>query len=462
MSYQPPANGFRTFLIVWATQSVSVFGTALTFFAATIWLTQDLYPRPEQKPELALALSAMGIIFMLPTVFAAPIAGAWADRRDRKRTMIAMDFASGCVSLVLAGLLLQNALQLWMLLVLIFIYSFLGAFHSAAFDTSYAMIVPEAQLPRANGMMQMMWSLSNIVSPAIAALIISVPSLARQGLIPGDLGLSLGRLTSGTSLAISVDAITFFLAAGVLPFLFIPSPKQSDAPSSSGGAKNSLWADVKVGALFIWRRRPILWLLGTFTLANFITSPVQVFIPLIVKFNLAPDWMPRGFTYETALAFLSSIGGIGGVLGGILISAWGGLKRRRVYGVIGGMIVAGLAQVVFGFSNWIYLTAAMAFLDQAMNPIMNAHSQAIWQKQVPHELQGRVFAVRRMIAWFTIPLSTAMAGFVAGVFNPGWVMGLLGAVLVLFCIGQLFNPYLLRVEDKEWLDQMAAREGAVS
>src|SRR3990172_4753540 len=56
-SYQAPPHGWRTFLIVWATQSVSVLGSALTFFATTIWLTLTLYPRPEQKPELAFALS---------------------------------------------------------------------------------------------------------------------------------------------------------------------------------------------------------------------------------------------------------------------------------------------------------------------------------------------------------------------------------------------------------------------
>ncbi len=59
MTYQPPPHGFRTFVVVWGTQSVSVFGSGLTFFALTIWLTQVLYPRPEQKPELAWALAAI-------------------------------------------------------------------------------------------------------------------------------------------------------------------------------------------------------------------------------------------------------------------------------------------------------------------------------------------------------------------------------------------------------------------
>jgi MFS family permease len=88
-------------LIVWITQSISVFGSALTLFAINIWLTQTLYPSPEQKPQLAAALSAINLAFAIPIVFGAPLAGAWVDRHDRKLTMLAMDFASGGLSLLL-------------------------------------------------------------------------------------------------------------------------------------------------------------------------------------------------------------------------------------------------------------------------------------------------------------------------------------------------------------------------
>jgi hypothetical protein len=76
---------------------------------------------------------------------------------------------------------------------------------------------------------------------------------------------------------------------------------------------------------------------------------------------------------------------------------------------------------------------------------------------MPHELQGRVFSVRRVIAQFTIPFSTLLAGLLGGVFNPGIVIAVLGGILVVFCIAQLFNPVLLRVEDKTYLDDMAAK-----
>jgi MFS family permease len=459
VNYEPPPNGFRTFLIVWVSQSISVFGSALTFFATTIWVTQVLYPQPEQKPELALALSAISLVFALPTVFIAPIAGAWADRHDRKRTMMAMDFFSGCLSILLATLMATGTLQLWMLLILEACFATVGAFHGAAFDTSYAMLVPEKQLPRANGMMQTIWALSGILSPALAASIIALPGLARQGIIPGDLGAELALLKDGSPLAISLDAITFFIGAVTLIFLYIPSPKRTDLAPESGKPKKSLLADVREGALYIWHRRPLLWLLGTFTVANFVGGPLGVFFPLLVKFNLAADWTAQGFTFETALALLSSAFSVGGVVGGFLISAWGGLKNRRVIGVLIPMIIGGLAQVAFGLSPWLYLSAITAGFISGMVPFMNAHSQTIWQTQTPRELQGRVFSVRRVIAQFTWPLSTALAGVAGGLFNPGLVVAVLGGVLVVFCVAQLFNPTLMRVEDKAWLDDMAALRG---
>jgi MFS transporter, DHA3 family, macrolide efflux protein len=458
--YEAPPNGWRTFLIVWVTQSISVFGSALTFFAMTIWLTQVMYPAPEQKPQLAAAISLIALAWGIPAIFGAPIAGAWADRHDRKRTMIAMDLVNGVISLIVMMLIVTGIMQLGMLIVLMATSAIAGAFHNAAFDTSYAMIVPEEQLPRANGMMQTIWALSGILSPAIAATIIALPNLARQGVLPGPLAAPLSQMTDGTALCIAIDAMTFFMAAAVLVFLTIPSPKRTDLAPETGRPSKSLLADVAEGARYIWHRRPMLWLLGTFTVINFVASPVGVFLPLMVKFNLAPDWTRLGMSYEAALALISTAYGLGGLAGGIFISAWGGLKRRRVYGVIVSAIVVGAVQIVFGLSPWLYLTMICAFVIDSMTPIMNAHSQAIWQSQTPRELQGRVFSVRRLIAQFTVPISTALAGIFGGLFNPGMVVAVLGFILLVFAIAQMFNPYLLRVEDKEYLDALAAQAEA--
>jgi DHA3 family macrolide efflux protein-like MFS transporter len=456
--YQAPPNGFRTFVIVWITQSVSVFGSALTWFAVTIWLTQVLYPKPEQKPQLAFALTLIGLTYAVTLLFA-PIAGAWADRHDRKRTMMAVDFASGCLSLVIMTLMLTHLLEFWSLLIILVIFGALSPFHASAFDTSYAMIVPEKQLPRANGMMQTIWSLSGILSPAIAATIIALPSLARQGTLPSAFNNLLSGLTDGSALAIGVDAVTFFIASATLIFLNIPSPKRTDLHADGTKKKTSVWADIKEGALYIKRRPPLLWLLATFTVINFASAPIQVFVPLLLKFNLASDWQSNGFTFETALAVISTAGGIGGVVGGVLISAWGGLKKKRVYGVVVPILIAGIVEIMFGLSSLLILTAVASFLVDALVPFMNAHSQTIWQTQVPRHLQGRVFSVRRVIAQFTAPLGIMIAGIAGTGLNPGLILVVLGALIVAFSIGQLFNPFLLRVEDKTYLDQLAIQRG---
>jgi DHA3 family macrolide efflux protein-like MFS transporter len=59
-------------------------------------------------------------------------------------------------------------------------------------------------------------------------------------------------------------------------------------------------------------------------------------------------------------------------------------------------------------------------------------------------------------------LSTALAGWAAGAFDPGLVMAFLAVIQIVFCVGQLFNPYLLQVEDKAFLDQLAERAAANS
>jgi MFS transporter, DHA3 family, macrolide efflux protein len=454
--YEPPPNGWRTFLIVWFTQSISVFGSELTFFALSIWLIQTLYPRPDQKPELALALSAVSLSFAIPRLLLIPFAGAWADRHDRKRTMMTMDFASGLLSGLLAVLVITNILKLPLLLVLLVLDSLLGVFHSSAFDASYAMIVPENKLGRANGMMQSIWSLAGIISPMIAAAIIALPSLLRANGAAGPIA----QLPDGTALAMGIDAITFFFASAALLFLSIPSPQRTDLHDAQGRAKKSMWADVQEGARYIWYRRPMLWLLGTFAVVNLLSSPVGVFQRLLLKFNLSADWMARGMSFEAALALMATVGSVGGLAGGVLVSTWGGLKKKRVYGVIIPIMISASAMLGLGLSTGVYMAAVMAFTSSAMMPIMNSHSQTIWQTQTPRELQGRVFSVRRLIAQFTSPLGVAMAGWVGGQFDPGLVIATSGALLLVFSTVQLFNPYLLRVEDKAWLDEIAAKHEA--
>jgi MFS transporter, DHA3 family, macrolide efflux protein len=355
--------------------------------------------------------------------------------------MIVTNAASGLTSLITFILLLTGHLDVWTLVCIAIVAAATSTFHYAAFDASYAMLVPDRLLSRANGMMQTTWSLAGIISPALAASIIALPSLydlARLApLAPKD----------GTALVIAIDAVTFLLCAVVLLIVHLPSPTRSDL-SASGPSKPSLWADVREGARYIGERPPLLWLIATFAVANLAGAPTGIIVPLLVKFNLAPDWGARGYTFETALALLGVASGLGGVVGGVLMSTWGGLKQYRVYGVLVPMLLAGMLQVMYGLSSFVLVSAAAAFFRAAMHPVLSAHSQAIWQSYTPRELQGRVFSIRRLIAWAILPISIAVAGALVGPLDPGRVFASLGALWALFCVAQLFNPKLLRVETR--------------
>jgi len=458
MGYQPPPNGFRTFVFLWASQSVSVFGSALTLFAIDIWLVQVVYPHPDQQPQLAWALAAVGLAMGVATLLATPVAGALADRLDRKGLMLAMDVVNCLLMAVCAFLAASGLLQVWMVLLVAGLFGITGAVHHSAFDTSYAMLVTDEQLPRANGMMQTIWALSSVLSPAVAASLIALPALARQGQIAGSVGALLAGMESGVPLALGVDALSFAQAALVLSLLRIPSPRSLQAVRQQGEPA-SLWSDVRFGIDYIRRRPPLLWLLATFAVVN-LCLPLGVFLPLIVKVNLAADWAARGMTYETALATLNTMMAAGGLVGGVLVSLWGGARRRRVMVLLLFMTLGGAAQVGLGLLPGLYLAGAAAFLISFTGPMANAHSQAIWQGQVPREAQGRVFAVRRVMAQGLGPLGQVLAGWLAARLYPGVGLALLGCVVVLVSGSQFLNRQVLRVEDRAYVEGLAGRANA--
>ncbi len=442
-----PNGGWRTFLWLWSSQALSVLGSGLSGFAFNIYLTQTRFPLESQKPELAAALSLTALGWALAAIVGAPLAGALADRLDRRRMMLTCDLLNALLSAGAMALVLSDTPPIWLFVLFTAALGLVGTFHGSAFDTSYSSLVSRERLPRANGMMQTLWSLSGLLSPALAALLIGLPALARsENAPPNWISTRLAGLQDGVPLAFAIDGLSFAVAALVVWRLRIPSPVRADLAKGAAN-KPSLWADMRVGWTFILARRPLLHLLLTFASVNLLTSGVGVLHPLLVKFTLAPDLSARGLTVETGLATLWTAMSAGGLAGGLLISAWGGLKRRRVLGVLVPMVLAGAAQALSGVAGTVVFTAAAIAFFGIMTPIMNAHSQSIWQAQVPSELQGRVFSVRRLIAQFTVPVGTAIVGLLAARFAPGSVLLWAGLLMVAVSALQLLNPAMRRVED---------------
>jgi len=127
---------------------------------------------------------------------------------------------------------------------------------------------------------------------------------------------------------------------------------------------------------------------------------------------VAPMVLLRTHNNSVSLGFVQSAGAIGGVVGGVIMSAWGGFKRR-VHGVLAGWIVSSFFLSLVGLGTSIPFWIAMMGLAAVLGPLINGSNQAIWQSKVPPDMQGRVFSARRLIAWLTNPISPLIAGTLA-------------------------------------------------
>jgi hypothetical protein len=209
---------------------------------------------------------------------------------------------------------------------------------------------------------------------------------------------------------ILIDAATFFLAASALLMVRIPQPRRTTdpgAPQASGEA-TSLLTDAAYGWRYLRMRPGLFGLLLYFATVNFFLSFSGVLLaPMVLAFGTAAE-----------LGMVQMVGGIAMLAGGAFMGAWGG-PRRRVPWLIAFIALASVGYLVSGIRASIPVIACGQFLTLFFIPFAAALSQAIFQTKVPPDLQGRVFAIRAMIAYSIMPLAYLLAGPLADhVFEP--------------------------------------------
>ncbi len=373
-------TGMLAFTIVWIGQAISLLGTSMSAFALTIWAYQ--------LTGKATALALAGFFHVTPLLIMSPIAGAIVDRSNRKFMMMISDLASGLATSAILLLFLAGQLQIWHLYIANAVTGTFQTFQWPAYSAAITMIVPKKHYARAHAMNDLAGNSSGIFAPLLAGALLPLIGLG------GILG---------------IDVITFIAAIGTLLAVHIPQPEASAEGLQSRG---SLLQEAAYGFRYIFSRPSLLGLQTVFLVGNFFSSIAYTLVP--------PMILAR--TGSNALIFgsVQTAGAIGGVVGGLVMSAWGG-SRRKVDGVLAGWALSGLfGASLLGLGRALPLWASGSFLGAFLVPLINSSNQAIWQSKVAPDLQGRVFATRRLIAWFVTPLATLIAGPLADyVFEPG-------------------------------------------
>ncbi|NMB90053.1 MAG: MFS transporter [Chloroflexi bacterium] len=410
---------WKAFSLLWAGQALSLFGSRLAQFAVIWWLTDTTHS--------ATVLSLATVCTFLPEIFLAPFAGALVDRWNRKLVMMVSDGLVALAALVLVYLFWSGSVQSWHVFLIIFLRAASGVFQFPAVQSSTSLMVPDEHLSRVAGLNMALQGAMNIVAPPLAALLLA--SLPVYQLV-------------------LMDVITAALAVGILVFVFIPRP--SAAPAEGAVTPRSVWNDVRAGLRYALGWPGLMWILVLAALINFLFTPASTLMPLLIT-----DYFKAG---AQELGWMESAWSIGMLAGGMLLSVWGGTRRKVVTSMLGlvGM-GAGMLLVSAAPANRLWMALAGMAIGGVMNPITNGPLFALLQSKVAPDMQGRVFTLVTSFANAMIPLSMLMAGPLAEAFGIRfWYWG--GAIgCMLLGLAGLCIPAVMHIEE----DRPSAALGGV-
>jgi len=378
-----PVTKNRNFVILWGGQSVSILGDSLFNLALMWWVVS--------VTGSGAAMSTVALAGALPRIFLGPIVGVYVDRVDRRHLMTISNVANGIITLAMAALFWQGVFSLGMIIFSAALMAAVSTLHAPAFEAAVPAIVGKEELVRANSLMQSANSIVGLVTPAISGIVIAV---------------------AGVGAAVLVDAVTFFIAALSLQFVRIPSVRRATQQ------RRTVLEEAKVGLKFVSAHGLLLPILVFFAVINLTLAPLSVALPILVLKVLGggPALMGLFGSFQS-----------GGVLAAsTLLSAYPRLAKRTGLVLVLAIMGIGLSIAAIGL-----VASPVAFLGGAFAMgfaviLANVASQSMWQREVPEELRGRVFATRTALSSGLRPLGLAASGPLVDLVGSKWLIGAAG------------------------------------
>lgn len=369
----------QSYIYLWSTQSISRLGSSMTSYALILWVYR--------QQGTAMSIALLTLCMYLPSVLLSFIAGSIADRWDKKRLMLLSDVAGAVGTLAMLVLYWTSALQIWMVYMINILLSIVDAFQSPASQAAVSYIVPKKHYTRISGMQSFSGSMIMLLTPAAAAAM-----------------MSLGSLTT----VFIVDILSFGIAFLTL-LLAVKIPKPDTAYVRH---RLHWWQDCLEGLRFLKRHRALLTLILLFAGINLLAY--------LSDFSLRPALiLGKTGGNEWSHGIVSSTVGIAMMVGGLIVTF-----IKPAFNKIRVIFVATLLSFLFanvlyavGDSVWIWVVASIA--GYLPVPFISANMEAITRSHVPLEMQGRVFAARNSLQFFTIPIGIFCGGYLADhIFEP--------------------------------------------
>lgn len=396
----------RRFYTLWAGQALSLLGSQLVQFAIIWYLTQTT------KSATTLAIASM--MGLLPQVLLSPFVGTWVDRGNRRFIMILADSLVAIATLGLVILFALGVVQVWQIYLALFIRAVAGGFHQSAFGASVVLLVPKEQLGRVQGFNQALYGGLNVVSAPLGAFLLAV--LPMQGIL-------------------SIDILTALVAVTIVFLTQIPQPERGAHP------QGTFWQDFVAGFRYIIAWRGLLLLLGLVMVINFFFSATEPLTPLLITKHFGGKAEQLGW-------WLSSFS-VGNILGGLILGAWGGFRRKIVTAQLG-LVLSGLGTIVVGLlpSNLFWVGLVSNTSVGLLLPIINGSYSATLQATIVPEMQGRAFAFVMSAAMLVSPLALIIAGPFADRFGIQLWFLIAGISCTSMGVFGFFSADIMKMENK--------------
>ena len=375
--YRTTLYEMRTYLTLWASQMFSGLGSAMTAYALVIWS----YTQEGSALKTALLMVSSYAPYVVLSIFA----GALSDRWDKKKTMLICDALAAVCTVFILVLLQQGQLKIWHLYVINMVNGTMNTVQRPASDVAVSRLLPKKYYQKVGGLGYFSRSVNSILTPVIATAI---------------LGLA------GMEAVIAFDLVSFAVAFLVLG-LFIRMPKGEEASTR----KEGLLQAAGEGLRFLKEQKGILGLILFLAAINLVASVYEAALPAMI--------LSREGGSEKVLGLVNATVGVTTLLGSLL-SFFIREPKSRVRVICNCLLFSmGFENFLLAFGRTPFVWCLGAFLGWIAIPLMSTNLDAILRLNIPDTMQGRVFAVRNSLQFFTIPIGYLLEGLLVDrVFEP--------------------------------------------
>lgn len=371
-------DNFKRYLVFWLSQALSQLGSSMTSFALILWAYT--------QKETAMTVSLMTFFNYMPYIIVSLFAGTFVDNHSKKKIMLVSDSTAAICSVSMLLLSIRSELQIWNIYLVNFIIGFMNAFQGPASAVAIGKVVPKEKLEQVSGMNSFSGNLVAVLAPVFAASL-----FAWGGLNP----------------ILVIDLMSFIFAFLVL-ILVLKIPEDI----SQKAKKKSVFIGCNEGFWYLKQNNGIFIVIITMALLNF-------FSRLTYENILSPMILSRSANDSVTLGIVNTVMGIGGIVGGIIVST-GKVRANSVKMIyISAMLSFLFGDIMMGIGRNVIVWSIAGLAASLPIPFINAGQLVILYQNIPEEMQGRIFAVRNAIQFSSIPLGILLGGLLADyVFEP--------------------------------------------